>query len=57
MRSVSTTTISPVGKLFNVGLGIPVTAVFVFVFVFVLAVVGALGTSSVFTAMVWLCPV
>jgi hypothetical protein len=55
MRSVSTTTISPVGKLFNVGLGIPVTAVFVFVFV--LAVVGALGTSSVFTAMVWLCPV
>ena len=55
MRSVSTTTISPVGKLVNVGLGIPVTAVFVFVFV--LAVVGALGTSSVFTAMVWLCPV
>lgn len=52
MRSVSTTTMSPVGRVLNVGLGTSFTAVLVGV----LATVGALGTSSVFTAMAWPCP-
>ena len=51
IRSVSTTTILPVGRVFNVGFGTSFAAELAIV----LVAVGALGTSSVFTALVWLC--
>ena len=53
MRSVSTTTIWPVGKVVNIGFG---TSLFAAVLDIVLVAVGALGTSSVFTALVWPFP-
>ena len=52
MRSVSTTTILPVGKVLRVGFGTSFAAELAIV----LVAVGALGTSSVFTAFVWPCP-